>query len=94
MRTFAADLGIVPSITIKHLRDMKKRCVFRIGLGGSIWRVVEYTQKNENGAYLYRIVHNRRVISRNYRLCAQLAIEECLAYALGCKVDIHWGYLL
>lgn len=24
MRTFAADLGIVPSVTLKHLRDMNK----------------------------------------------------------------------
>lgn len=44
MRTFAAELGIVPSITLKHLRDMNKKVLCRFMIGGKVFKLVERTE--------------------------------------------------
>lgn len=92
--TFVPDLGIVPIVTIKNYRVMKKECVFKVEVEGFLWKVVKYPITNRYGAHLYRIEHNRRVISRGYHMCAQLKIEECLKYAFGCDVNVRWGIVL
>ena len=92
--TFVADLGIVPSATIKTNRVMKKECVFRVEVEGSLWRVVKYPKKTLDGAHLYKIEHNRRVYDTCYRMTAQKPIEACLRFAFGCGVDVRWGMVL
>ena len=73
---------------------MTKECVFRVEVEGMLWRVVKYPKTNCYGAHLYKIEHKRRVYSKQYRMCAQLVIEDCLMFAFGCKVNIAWGIAL
>ena len=42
--TFVADLGIVPVLTIKTNRVMRKKVVCRFMIGGKILRLVERTE--------------------------------------------------
>ena len=37
--TFASDLGIVPTTTIKYIRVMKKECIFKCYAQGEWWYV-------------------------------------------------------
>lgn len=73
---------------------MERECVFRVEVEGRIFRVVKYPKKNRYGAHLFKIEHNRRVISKEYRMCELLMIEECLRYAFRCDVNIRWGIML
>ena len=73
---------------------MKKECVFKVEVEGYLWKVVKYPKRNSCGAHLYKIEHNRRVYFKDYRMCAQLLIEECLRYAFGCDVNVRWGIVL
>lgn len=73
---------------------MKKKCVFKVEVEGMLWRVVKYPKRNQYGAHLYKIEHNRRVYAKEYRMCAQQIIEECLSLAFGCVVNVKWGIAL
>lgn len=73
---------------------MTKECVFRVEVEGMLWRVVKYPKTNCYGAHLYKIEQNRRVYSKQYRMCANLVIEECLMVALRCSVKVAWRIAL
>lgn len=69
---------------------MKGFCIFRVQLGGDMWRVMESKVADEAGRYEYRIMHKRRVVERFKRSNARRAIEQCMKYAMGCGIDIWW----
>lgn len=92
--TFASDLGIVPSVTIKYIEIMKKRCVFRIEVEGCLWRVIECPITPNGSKLEYRIMHKRRVLFKCRGIDARYAIETACRFALGCGVDINWGIVL
>ena len=92
--TFASDLGIVPTTTIKKNRVMKEKCIFRVQTFGRMWRVMESVEQDENGRYKYRIMNKRRVCEKFSRANGRTAIEQCMRYALGCSIEIGWGEIL
>ena len=73
---------------------MKRECVFKIEVEGYLWRVVADPFVMGHEPRTYRIMHRRRCYAKFTCYNAQLAIEQCLMYALGCSVDIHWGKVL
>lgn len=70
---------------------MKRECVFRIEVEGSLWKVVAEPFIMGHEPRTYRIMHKRRCYAKMEGTNAQLAIELCMVLALGCGVDIHWG---
>lgn len=58
MCIFAADLGIVPSVTIKSLRVMKKECIFK-AWGGHVWMRVLRFVNPLTGLIYYRVYMGR-----------------------------------
>lgn len=91
---FAADLGIVPSTTIKYNRVMTRKCVFRIEIEGSLWRVTEENHPHVTDMYVYRIMHQRRCYGRVEDWNARPAIIRAMELAFRCHVAIHWKELL
>lgn len=73
---------------------MKRECVFRIEVEGYLWRVVADPFIMGVQPRTYRIMHRRRCYAKLTGFDAQLAIEQCMVFALGCGVDIHWGKVL
>lgn len=73
---------------------MKRECVFRIEVEGHLWRVEAEPFIMGHEPRTYRIMHRRRCYAKIYSFNAQLAIEQCMAFAFGCGVDIHWGRVL
>lgn len=73
---------------------MKKECVFRIEVEGYLWRVVADPFVMSDKPRTYRIMHRRKCYAKLKGFNAQLAIEQCMVFALGCSVDIHWGVVL
>ena len=73
---------------------MKRRCVFRIEVEGDLFRVIECPITPNGRKFEYRIMHKRRVLFKCKGIDAQFAIEQCMVFALGCGVDIHWGKVL
>lgn len=59
--TFAADLGIVPTTTIKTNRVMEKVEVCKVTIGNEIYKV---NQLCKEGVMLeeYRVMHGRRIV--------------------------------
>lgn len=91
MRTFAADLGIVPSATIKYYRVMKRECVFKIEVEGWLWRVEREGLLMSDEPSTYWVMHRRRVYAKVKGVDARAAIETACRSALGCPVSISWG---
>lgn len=58
--TFAVDLGIVPTVTIKYNRVMTKECIFRVDGGKGIYRVC---QKTTVGGYILFTVYKGRKLA-------------------------------
>lgn len=73
---------------------MNRRCVFRIEVEGSLWRVIECPITPNGSKFEYRIMHKRRLLFKYKGVNARLAIEQCLLFAFGCDVDINWGGVL
>lgn len=69
---------------------MKSECVFRIEVEGWLWRVVADPFVMCKKPRTYRIMHRRRCYAKVIGFDARLAIEQCIVFALGCGVDIHW----
>ena len=69
---------------------MKKRCVFRIEIEGSLWRVTEEKHPHVSGMYVYRIMHMRRCVGRVEDWNARQTIIRAMELALRCNVNIHW----
>ena len=88
--TFVADLGIVPDRTIKYNRVMERRCVLRIEIEGSLWRVTEEKHPLITGMYVYRIMNKRRCYGRLVDWNARPAIIRAMELAFRCNVAIHW----
>ena len=60
MRIFAADLGIVPAITLKYLRDMEKKELCKVHIDGVIYKA--YALVDENGSeHGYRVMKGRNI---------------------------------
>lgn len=59
-RTFAPDLGIVPSVTIKYIENMDKVEICKVQIGQDIYKV---NQMCENGVMFneYKVMHGRRI---------------------------------
>ena len=73
---------------------MKEKCIFRVQFAGDMWRVMESIKPSVAGRYQYRIMHKRKVMNRFCSSNGQIAIEQCLEYAIGCDVNIYWGCVL
>ena len=73
---------------------MKKRCVFRIEVEGSMWRVTEERHHHVSSMYVYRIMHKRRCLMRIPDWNAQEAIQTTCRLAFGVNVNIDWRNIL
>lgn len=56
---FAADLGIVPTATIKYYRVMKQDCIFKVDGGKGIYRVCQRTTRG--GYIMFAVMKGRRL---------------------------------
>lgn len=78
--TFVADLGIVPTATIKYYRVMKKECVFKCQIDGKWYKV-------------YKVPH--QYFTREYQYvtyCGRRRLEgfqwSCIGSAVGAILDM------
>ena len=69
---------------------MERRCVFRIEVEGSLFRVIECPITPNESKYEYRIMHMRRVLFKCRGVDARYAIESACRIALGCDISIDW----
>lgn len=72
---------------------MNEKCIFKIMYFGNLWKVVVDSKRDEYRRYTYRIMNNRRVVEKIKRFTDSSAIELCMRYAMGCDVDIKWGFV-
>ena len=88
MLIFAADLGIVPTITIQYYRVMEKVEICKLSIGGEIYRVI---QGCEDGITkeLYRVMKGRRIAKGgSFFACKRSAIQFMLRFAFD---DVSQG---
>lgn len=57
---FAAELGIVPSATIKYNRVMKKEILCKVSADGVIYRLERVCWTGRGGGYTYRVYRARK----------------------------------
>lgn len=57
---FVADLGIVPTTTIKYYRVMEKRCVFKCCINGKWYRVYECVHPADKFRTYYQTYAGRK----------------------------------
>lgn len=69
---------------------MYKRCVFRIEVEGSLWRVTEEQHPHVSTMFLYRVMHKRRCYCRVEDWDARQAIVRAMELACGCGVKVNW----
>ena len=83
--TFAADLGIVPSVIVNKFCNMKKVCIFRV-FGGRDWYRV-YSNFVLGVGTVYEVYCNRRHITGIWRF---VDIDEALSMAIAmAKKDLY-----
>ncbi len=82
MRTFAADLGIVPVLTLKHLRDMNDLCVFRCQAEGSMYRVICVSCPTSPWGYYYFAYKGRKKLNKSPFATIYAAAEYCCRQAI------------
>ena len=58
--TFASDLGIVPTATIKYNRVMEKLEICKVQIGAEIYKVNQFVD-NDVPIEAYRVMHGRRI---------------------------------
>ena len=58
--TFASDLGIVPTATIKYNRVMEKLEICKVQIGTEIYKVNQFVN-NDLPLEEYRVMHGRRI---------------------------------
>lgn len=92
--TFAADLGIVPTTTKKNNRVMKKECVFRIEYKGDLYRVVKHPYDYYGKVFVFKVMHQRRVLGKFKSASDMGAIEFAMRCAFGVGVTIESGIVL
>ena len=86
--TFAADLGIVPSVIVNKFCNMMKECIFKVYAKGKIWYVYEVSLSGVNLTKVYRVYCGRRWHEHIAFYHARFAVEACMIAALGCTVHI------
>ena len=86
--TFAADLGIVPSAIVNKFFNMKKECIFKVFAGGYWWYVYGVPASDLSKTVLYRVYCGRKRYGIWTFESQRVAIELCVAAALGCVVSI------
>ena len=81
-------MGIVPAAIVNKFCIMKKDCIFKVFAGGHWWYVYGVPAGGLSTAVLYRVYCGRK----RYGIWAfesqRVAIELCVAAALGCVVSI------
>lgn len=80
MCTFAAALVIVPAVTIKYFRVMKKECIFKVW-GGHVWfRVLRFVNPL-TGLICYRVYKGRK-------LCEGVSVFVFRVYAIDTAIRL------
>ena len=86
MRTFAAELGIVPTITIKNVIFMERVCIFRVSARLDVYRV--YRRWILGVGTVYEVYCGRKHISGVSRY---LGIEDAIGVAVAlAKADLYF----
>lgn len=80
---FVPDLGIVPTITLKKGKDMKKKCVFRCQSNGVVYRVLMEPWKEAVDGVRYVVYEGRKKAQCPWWYGKEYAIEEALRLCLG-----------
>lgn len=93
-RTFAADLEIVPSITLKKGNNMENECVFKIEYKGDLYKVVKHPYNYAGTVFVFKVMHKRRVLGKFKSTDDRGAIEFAMACAFGVGVTINAGSVL
>lgn len=84
--TFASDLGIVPAVTNRYHRVMKKVCVFRVSGGRDWYRIYRYFVLGVGT--VYDVYCNRRHIAGQWRFTDfDKAVGTAVAMA---KINVYF----
>lgn len=81
--TFVEDLGIVPAITIKNNRVMKKDCIFKACKGNEWWYLYRYPNEKAARGCIYRVYCGRKWYDRITWYNYEIALCQLLGYCLG-----------
>ena len=85
--TFASDLGIVPAVTIRYHRVMKKVCVFRCQSNGEVWKVYRVDIALPGQSFSYRVYCGRKWIAKVSFFDKGRAIASCVSVCTGCVLQ-------
>lgn len=80
---FAADLGIVPTATIKNNRVMKKECIFKACKGNEWWYLYRYPNEKASRGCIYRIYNGRKWHDHISWFSYEMAMGELLRECIG-----------
>ena len=81
--TFAADLGIVPSVIVNKFCNMKKVCIFKAYKGNEIWYLYRIPNEKASRGYVFRVYCGRRWYDRISWFGYEMALGQLLEGCLG-----------
>lgn len=81
--TFATDLGIVPTTTIKKVRVMKKDCIFKACKGDEWWYLYRYPNATTEKGCIYRVYCGRKWYDHITWFDYEMALGQLLGLCLG-----------
>lgn len=76
-------MGIVPTITLKCLKDMKKKCIFRCQSNGVVFRVIEEPFSKAVNGVRYVIYEGRIKAKCCWFYNREYAIDTALELCIG-----------
>lgn len=82
---FAPELGIVPSITLKQIKDMNKKCIFRCQSNGVVFRVIQEPFSEEVDCVRYVVYEGRKKAKCPWWYNREYAIETAIELCLGAE---------
>ena len=80
---FVADLGMVPSATIKYYRVMERVCIFKALKGNEWWYLYRYPNARASRGCVYRVYCGRRWYDRISWFGYEMALGQLLEGCLG-----------
>ena len=81
--TFVADLGIVPTATIKYNRVMERDCIFKACKENEWWYLYRYPNEKATRGCIYRVYCGRKWYDRLSWFSYEMAMGQLLEGCLG-----------
>lgn len=89
-RIFAADLGIVPAVTINNVKSMEKSCIFKANKGNEYWYLFRIPNERASRGCIYRVYCGRKWYDRISWFSYEMALGQLLEGCLGLG-SVHFG---